>query len=70
MSYPLGKKVRLTQAWRAYSKGAELEQGFHVDLETLVKAGFAEEIETPARPAKMSRKAADKIVAGAKQLFG
>ncbi len=68
MSYSLGTKVRLLEPWRAYSAGTVLEQGYEADLESLVRQGIAE-VETPERPAKMTRKAADKIVAGAKQLF-
>ena len=45
MSYPLGTKVRLIQPWRAYSVGAVLEQGFEVDLEELVRLGFAEPVQ-------------------------
>lgn len=69
MSYALGKKIRLTSPWRTYSVGTELEQGFEADLESLVKAGLAEEVETPERPGKLTRNAAAKIAAGAKQLF-
>ena len=69
MSFNLGTKVRLLQPWRAYSAGAILEQGYAADLETLVKAGIAEEVE-PDRPGKMTRKAAEKIAAGVKGLFG
>ncbi len=68
MSFNLGTKVRLLQSWRAYSAGAVLEQGYEADLEYLVKAGLAEEVE-PERPGKMTRKAAEKVAAGVKQLF-
>jgi hypothetical protein len=72
MSYKMGTKVRLVKAWRVYSVGAVLEQGFAVDLETLVRGGIAvrvDEVETPGRPAKLAAKAAKKISEGAKRLF-
>lgn len=46
MSFPLGTKVRLVQSWRTYSAGAVLEQGYHVDLESLVRMGVAEEVKS------------------------
>lgn len=72
MSFALGTKIRLTAPWRAYSEGAVLEQGFAVDLETLVRAGIAvrvDEAESPARPAKLGAKAARKIAEASKRLF-
>lgn len=72
MSYPLGTKVKLVQSWRSYSAGAVLEQGFYVDMESLVKSGIAvklDEAEDPARPAKLGAKAAKKIADGIKGLL-
>lgn len=68
-----GQKVKLTQAWRTYSKGAVLEQGYAVDLQQLVDAGIAVSVvESGAenRPAKLAGKAARKIADHAKSLFG
>lgn len=72
MAYPLGTKVRLVQSWRSYSAGAVLEQGFYVDMESLVNAGLAVklgEAEDPARPAKLGARAAKKIADGIKDLL-
>lgn len=69
----LDKKVRLVQSWRTYSVGAVLTQGYAVDLGQLVAMGIAVECNddgTDLRPVKMVKRAADKVVAGAKGLFG
>jgi hypothetical protein len=66
MSYALGTKVRLVKPWRAYGAGFVMEQGFEVDLETLVRGGMAELVEpaAPARPAKLAARAVKKIADG------
>lgn len=70
MSYELGTKVKLVTAWRAYSAGAVLEQGFEADLEQLVRMGVAVRIdEAAARPAKLSTRAAKTIADGMKKLL-
>lgn len=73
MPYPKGTKVRLTRPWRVYSPGFVLTQDVFVDLEMLVKRGLAvrvdaPEVESPGRPALLTRKVADKIKGTARRL--
>jgi len=71
MSGPL-KKVRFIAAWQSYRVG-DIIQPNGTLRQWLIGNGYAElveEAETPARPARFSRKAAQKVATGAKQLFG
>jgi len=65
------KKVRFKLAWQAYRVGDEITPNGTL-RDWLVNNGYAEmiEAETPSRPVKFARKAAQKVAAGAKQLFG
>jgi hypothetical protein len=64
MSYELGTKVRLTQSWRVYPAGQELEQGFEVDLESLVRVGLAELLPEKKPAVRDKAKAAAQAVGG------
>lgn len=66
-----GKKVKFILAWQTYRVGDVIEPTA-MDRDWLLRNGYVvdlSEAETPGRPAKLARKAADKLAAGAKQLF-
>lgn len=65
-------KARFIRPWKTFCVGDTIEKGLFVDLRDLIRLGYAvavDETETPARPAKLARKAAEKVAAGAKSLF-
>lgn len=66
-----GKKVRFILAWQNYRVGDEIEPTA-MDRDWLRAKGYVVDVEaeTPARPAKLSTRAAKKIAEGTKRLFG
>ena len=68
----MAHKVRFVLAWQTYRVGDVIEPTA-MDRDWLIANGYVKdvnEVETPGRPAKFSKKAAEKLTAGAKQLFG
>lgn len=64
------KKVRFTRAWQNYRVGDEITPNGTL-RDWLVANGYVEIVEagTPARPAKLSSKAARKVIDGVKRLL-
>lgn len=65
-------KVQFILAWQTYGVGDVIEPTA-MDRDWLLANGYVkdlDEAETPGRPAKLARKAAEKLAAAGKQLFG
>lgn len=67
-----GKKVRFILAWQTYRVGDVIEPTA-MDRDWLLANGYVKdvnEVETPGRPAKFARKAADKLAQAGRDLLG
>lgn len=62
-------EVQFKLAWQTYRVGDRIRPPAGL-RDWLLAAGYIEEIEVPARPAKLTRQAAAKLVDGTKKLFG
>lgn len=63
--------VRIIVSWQTYSVGEVIRECPWELAQWLMQSGYAEkaEAETPSRPAKFAKQAADKLAQGARGLF-